>query len=102
MKKIIGLLLIIFLLTFCKNSQKIKEENKSDSENTITQSELIKPKLNQNELVVQSILDLPDFQWVYHSKLKERLPVKMLESGLIEKSFNLNKFGQKVRILSVM
>ncbi|PHS08596.1 MAG: hypothetical protein COA88_06430 [Kordia sp.] len=101
MKNIVGILLMIFLLTSCKNSQKVKIEKKSDSENTITQSEFMKLELNQNELVIQSILDLPDLQWVYHPELKERLPIKILESGLIRKSFNLNKFGQKIRILLV-
>jgi len=101
MKKIVGILLIIFFLTSCKNSQKTKAENESKSEKTITQSELIKSESNQTELITQKILDLPKLQWIYHPELKERLPVKVLETELIKKNFNLNKFGQKVRILSL-
>lgn len=58
-------------------------------------------KKNETELLIQKILDLPDLQWIYHSELTERLPVKILESELINKKFNLNKFGQKVIILSM-
>ncbi|MEZ4795297.1 MAG: hypothetical protein R2773_07485 [Flavobacteriaceae bacterium] len=96
MNKITGIILTILLLVSCKDSEK-----NSESENQLTQTELI-PESNQTELIVQKILDLPDLQWIYHPESKERLPVKVLESDLVEKTFNLNKFGQKVRILSLM
>ncbi len=90
---------ILLLISF-KNSGKIETEKNSESENKLTQTELIKSESNQTELLVQKILDLPKLQWIYHPELKERLPVKVLETATIEKRFNLNKFGQKVRILS--
>ncbi len=80
MKKIVGILLIISLLISCKNSGKKETENKSESENELTQTELIKSESNQTELIVQQILDLPRLQWIYHPELKERLPVKVLET----------------------
>jgi hypothetical protein len=101
LNKIIGIILTITLLISCKNSEKTETENSSDSEIKLTQTELIKSESNQTELIAQKILDLPKLQWIYHPEVKERLPVKVLESELIDKSLNLNKFGQKVRILSV-
>ncbi|MFT4646348.1 MAG: hypothetical protein ACI8ZX_002776 [Planctomycetota bacterium] len=92
----------ILLLVSCKNSEKTEMENNSESKNELTQTELIKTESNQNELIIQEILDLPNLQWIYHPESKERLPVKMLESDLIKKTFNLYKFGQKVRILSTL
>jgi hypothetical protein len=94
--------LTILLLVSCKNSEKTEMENNSESKNELTQTELIKTESNQNELIIQEILDLPNLQWIYHPESKERLPVKMLESDLIKKTFNLYKFGQKVRILSTL
>ncbi|MGM5471151.1 hypothetical protein ACS386_12805 [Flavobacteriaceae bacterium LMO-SS05] len=96
MNKIIGIILTFLLLISCKNSEKRETENK------LTQTELKKTESNQTELIVQKILDLPDLQWIYHPESKERLPVKLLESDLVKKTFNLNKFGQKVRILSLI
>ena len=90
----------IFFLTSCISSKKSETENYSYAENEITKSELIKPEQNQTELIVQKILDLPKLQWIYHPELEERLPVKLLETELIGKNFELNKFGQKVRIIS--
>jgi len=101
MKKIIGIILTILFLISCKNSEKTEMEKNFESENKITQSELVKSEPNQTELIVQKILDLPKLQWIYHPELKERLPVKVLETELIEKKFILNKYGQKVRILSM-
>ncbi|NRD24924.1 hypothetical protein HNV10_16840 [Winogradskyella litoriviva] len=98
MNRIIGFILTLLLLISCKNSEIAEMGKKSESENSITQTELIKS--NQTELIVQKILDLPKLQWIYHSELEERLPVKVLETEMIKKNFNLNKFGQKVRILS--
>ena len=96
MKEIIGIIVAIIFLSSCTNTKKAENENKSDYENKITQLES-----NQTELILQKILDLPDLQWIYHSELKERLPVKILESKLIDKTYNLNKFEQKVKILSL-
>ncbi|MCL7755106.1 hypothetical protein [Polaribacter sp. Z022] len=101
MKNIIGILLTILLLISCKNSDKKETENNSESKNGLTQTELIKSNPNQTELIAQKILDLPKLQWIYHPEAKERLPVKVLESELIDKNLSLNKFGQKVRILSI-
>ena len=101
MKKIVRILLIILVFVSCKNTPKTIAENQSHSEMPITQSELIKSESNQTELIVQKILDLPKLQWIYHPEVKERLPVKVLESEFIDKNLNLNKFGQKVRILSM-
>ncbi|SFW23589.1 hypothetical protein [Cellulophaga fucicola] len=101
MNKIIGILLIILFLISCKNSEKKETENNTESKYEIAQEELTKWKINQTESIAQKILDLPKLQWIYHSELKERLPVKVMETEIIEKNFNLNKFGQKVRILSL-
>lgn len=101
MKKIVGILLTISLLFSCNNSHKNQAEINSESENKLTQTESIKSESNQTELIAQKILDLPKLQWIYHSEAKERLPVKLLESELIDKNLNLTKFGQKVRILSI-
>ncbi|MCX2746148.1 hypothetical protein OO013_19875 [Mangrovivirga sp. M17] len=101
MKKILGFLFIVIVLCSCKDLDKTNVENNSKSENKLTQSELIKPEYNQIELIAQKILDLPKLQWIYHPEFKERLPVKVLESEVINKDLDLNKFGQKVRILSM-
>ncbi|WP_026977930.1 hypothetical protein [Flavobacterium tegetincola] len=101
MKKIVAILLMFLVFISCKNTPKSIAENQLYSETSTTQSELIKSESNQTELIVQKILDLPKLQWIFHPEVKERLPVKVLESELIEKNLNLNKFGQKVRILSM-
>ncbi len=92
--------MIISLLISCKSSEETKAGKNSKSENKLTQKELIKSESNQTELIVQKILDLPKLQWIYHPELKERLPIKVLETKMIKKNFNLNKLGQKVKILS--
>ncbi len=51
--------------------------------------------------LIQKILDLPKLQWIYHPKFEGRLPVKILKTKLIRKNLNLNKFGRKVRIMSL-
>jgi len=101
LNKIIRTILTILLLISCKNSEKTETKKNSESENELTQTELIKSESNQTELIVQQILDLPKLQWIYHPELKERLPLKVLETEHIKKNFNLNKFGQKVRILTL-
>lgn len=88
-------------MTSCNNSKKTRTGNSSESNNELAQIEQIKSEPNQTELITQIILDLPKLQWIYHPEVKERLPLKMLESELIDKNLNLNKFGQKVRILSM-
>lgn len=57
-------------------------------------------KINETELIIQKILDLPKLQWIYHPESPERIPVKVLETAQIEKDLDLNKFGQRVRIMS--
>ncbi len=90
MKKLILISLGLILLISCQENKKSKlVETESETE-----------KINEAELVVQKILDLPKLQWIYHPELNKRLPVKVLETELINKNFNLNKFGQSVRIMS--
>jgi hypothetical protein len=101
MKKIVGILLMVLVFISSKNTPKTIAENQSYSENSITQSKIIKSESSQTELIAQKILDLPKLQWIYHPEVKERLPVKVLESELIDKTLNLNKFGQKVRMFSM-
>ena len=95
MKKIIGTILTILFLVSCKNLEKPVTENSLIPENKQIQSES-----KQTESIVQKILDLPKLQWIYHPELEERLPVKVLETELIRKGFELNKFQQEVRIIS--
>jgi hypothetical protein len=59
---------------------------------------LVENKLNQE--IIQTLLDLPEWQWVYHSEIKERLPVKLLKSDKVSDSLKLKKYGQPVAILS--
>ena len=68
--------------------------------NAAIESEIKIEEINESELMVQKILNLPDIQWIYHPELPERTPVKILESELIDKKFDLNKFGKEVRIIS--
>jgi hypothetical protein len=101
MKKTIYSLLIIFVLTSCNNLEKTNTENNSELENILPQKELTDLEPKDTELIAQKILDLPRLQWIYHSEINERLPVKVLESELIKKNITLTKFGRKVRILSI-
>lgn len=87
------LILALIILISCK---KDKKSQTSESDTKIEHA----IKNDEAELLVQKILDLPNLQWIYHPELKERLPVKVLKTEQIDKSFNLNKFGQKVKILS--
>jgi hypothetical protein len=50
--------------------------------------------------LVQGILDLPKLQWIYHSEASERVPVKVLASGLVTKELKLTKFDKPVLILT--
>jgi len=91
MKKSILILLGFLLVISCKGNKKPEvSESKSDSIE----------KINETELVVQKILDLPRLQWIYHPEVPKRIPVKVLETAELDNEFNLNKFGQKVRIMS--
>lgn len=99
-KVIIKILLAGLFLTSCKNLKNTEIRDFANSEKKHMQMELLEPESIETELIVQKILDLPKLQWIYHSEIKERLPVKILDTELIEKNFNLYKFGQKVRILS--
>jgi len=64
------------------------------------ENEKTKGKKNDIEILIQSILDLPDLQWIYHSEVNDRLPIKILESGLVTKDLSLNKFDKNVAILT--
>ena len=97
MKKTLKILFTILVFISCRNTSKPLEEKQLDTKTKITQSELIKLDTSQTKLILQKILDLP----IYHQNIKEKLPVKILESEMIEKKINLNKFGQKVRILTI-
>ena len=90
MTKVIGLILTIFVIISCSNSNKPKIDDHSE----------FMIEFEQIEFIAQRILDLPELQWVYHPEVNKRLPIKVLESEMIDKKLNLNKFGQKVRILS--
>ena len=100
MKNIVRVLVLLLVFTSCKNTSKntieITGENLSYTKDSISQ-----PAFNETQIIVQKILDLPELQWVYHQELKERLPVKVLESKLIDKRLILHKFGQTVSILSM-
>ena len=85
MKKSILILFGLLLLISCKENKK---------------SKLAESQINETELIVQKILDLPRLQWIYHPEAPERIPVKVLETAQIEKDLSLNKFGKKVRIMS--
>lgn len=50
--------------------------------------------------LVQGILDLPKLQWIYHPEASERVPVKVLASGLVTKELKLTKFDKPVLILT--
>ncbi|MCZ8022834.1 MAG: hypothetical protein O9294_13795 [Cytophagales bacterium] len=50
--------------------------------------------------LVQGILDLPRLQWIYHPEASERLPVKVLASGLVTKDLKLKKFDKPVLVLT--
>jgi hypothetical protein len=50
--------------------------------------------------LVQGILDLPRLQWIYHPEASERVPVKVLASGLVTKELKLTKFDKPVLILT--
>ncbi|SFW57641.1 hypothetical protein [Cellulophaga fucicola] len=96
MKNIVRVLILFLVFTSCKYISKNAGENLSYARNSISQ-----PAINETQIIVQKTLDLPEIQWIYHQELKERLPVKVLESKLINKRLILNKFGQTVSILSM-
>ncbi len=100
MNKIIGFTFIILLFISCTNSKKTELGKASESESILTKAEPVTSDFKKAEVIVQKILDLPNLQWIYHPELKERLPIKVLETDIIKKNFSLNKFGQKVRIVS--
>jgi hypothetical protein len=50
--------------------------------------------------LVQTILDLPELQWIYHPETTERVPVKVLTNGLVTKKLKLTKFDKPVLILT--
>lgn len=52
------------------------------------------------QVLIQDILDLPKLQWIYHPEVADRLPVKLLQSGLVTKDLKLRKFDNDVLILT--
>lgn len=98
MNKFIEIILILICLTSCNEYK--KTETEIENKTNIAQFELAEPDSVKTELIIQKILDLPKLQWIYHSENKKRLPVKVLETEFIKKTFNLYKFGHKVRISS--
>ena len=91
MRKSILILISLLLINSCK------ENNKTyDSQALLEQTE----QNNETELIAQKILDLPKLQWIYHPEIKERLPIKILESNIIDKNVRLEKFDRKVKIIS--
>ncbi|QXP60842.1 hypothetical protein [Olleya sp. HaHaR_3_96] len=99
-KKKVSIIVTLSLLFSCKPVGKTEVENNSETNAKHTQTELIKPEDNQIEWIVQQILNLTKLQWIFHPELKEKLPVKLMETALIKKNFTLYKFKHKVRILS--
>jgi hypothetical protein len=59
-----------------------------------------KEGINEIQILMQDILDLPKLQWIYHPEVQERLPVKILESGLVTKELQLRKFDKDVLIMT--
>ena len=57
-------------------------------------------KPEEIEKIIQQILDLPDLQRFYHPEVKERVPIKILESDFFDKNLHLQKFGKNVRLIS--
>jgi hypothetical protein len=86
--------LIIALFTACSSegTKAVKEEK-----STITAE--VQVKQQTTEELIQKILDLPKWQWVYHPEVEGRLPVKMLKNDLVSDTLKLTKFNQRVQIL---
>ena len=62
MKKIIGIILTIFFLISCKNSEKTETENNSESKNELTQSEFKKVESKNSLNLEYQLLDENDVQ----------------------------------------
>ena len=89
MRVTITLAIVLTLLTSCDSKQTPKMSVKMDS---IASSEI--------QVLIQDILDLPKLQWIYHPEVADRLPVKLLQSGLVTKDLKLRKFDNDVLILT--
>lgn len=74
--------------------------DKKEKDQLTTMKVETEKKGNEIEILVQDILDLPELQWIYHPEVKGRLPIKILESGLVTKELNLSKFNKEVLILT--
>ena len=48
------------------------------------------------ESAIQVILDIPEFQWIYHPEIPERTPVKLLVNEVINEKMSLTKFNEQV------
>ena len=96
--KMVKTKLIIFfgliLLFSCKENKGLNDD--------LNELEPKKAKIfDEREVIVQTILDLPSFQSFYHVELKERIPIKLLESKMIDRALELRKFDRAVIIMSL-
>ena len=51
------------------------------------------------EEAIQLILDVPDFQMWLHGEVPERVPLKIFMNDFVKKEYDLQKFGEQVRIV---
>ena len=89
MKKSSVLFLLLLMIVSCENHSPVFTEKE------------VRNEVADKEKIIQKILNIPDLQWMFHSGTKERLPVKIMESKVINKDLRLYKFGQQVRIVSL-
>jgi len=90
MKNYIVLFLTTICITLCFETTKSQNLNaKIKSQETI-----------KTQVIVQKILDIPEIQWIYHPEIKNRIPVKLLETKKINKNIQLIKFNKKIIIIS--
>lgn len=85
---------ILYLITVlsCKDTKKQIKYLKS---------EISRTNYTNKEGLIQQILDLPKWQWVYHSDVPGKLPVKILKNNIVDDTMQLYKFNQKLLFLSL-
>lgn len=86
-------LLIFFTACHLDNRKSVVRNNGSIA---ATEPQITKQPSAQE--LIQKMLDLPQWQWVYHPEVNGRLPVKMLKNDFVADSLILIKFNQKVQI----
>ena len=89
--------LVTFLLISCSYK---RQETTTNSLAKSNKKNYLSERIN-NQDVIQVLLNLPDWQWVYHAGSKQRLPIKLLKNDIISSDLKLKKFGQPVMILSM-